>query len=191
MMKVIDVSDWNNNIDWDAVAQQCDGIIVKISEGTNLTELYAKNIAAAKGYGLKWGVYCYTHAQTTEQAQQEAATVIQGLQELGTPELGIWFDVEAPEVIGQSKEDVTAVCSAFISACNGAGYSAGIYASYDTLTNHISTDDLADYVEYWVAQYGSTQCDFASEHPGKTVAGWQKTDGYDISGTKYDLSEWF
>lgn len=61
--------------------------------------------------------------------------------------------MEAPEVIGQDREDVTAICSAFISTCNAAGYSAGIYASLFTLTDCINVNDLADYVPYWCAQY--------------------------------------
>ena len=65
--------------------------------------------------------------------------------------MGIWIDVEAPEVIGQDPDDVTAVCSAFISTCNAAGYSAGIYASLSTLTDRINVNDLADYVPYWCA----------------------------------------
>ncbi len=191
-MNVIDLSDWNENVDWDAVAQQCKGIVVKISEGCHLTGLYVQHIAAAKKHGLKWGVYGYTHATTADQAQQEADTVLQALSALGagTPDLGIWFDVEAPEVVEKNEDDVTAICSAFIAVCNAAGYSAGIYASYDTLTNHINVDNLAAYVSYWVAQYGSVQCDFAAEHPDKTVAGWQKTDSYNIGGQNYDLSEW-
>lgn len=190
-MKVIDLSDWKDNVDWDAVAKICGGMIVKISEGTNLTSLYAKHISSAIGYGLKWGVFCYTHAQTTEEAREEARTVIQALASIGAPTMGIWFDVEAPEVIGQSPEDVTAVCSAFISECNAAGYSAGIYGSYDTLTNKMNVNDLADYVQFWAAQYGSSSCSFKDENPNKSVAGWQFTETYNISGIDYDMSEWF
>ncbi len=192
-MNVIDLSDWNENVDCNAVAQQCGGVIVKISEGCQLTELYSKRINEAKRYGLKWGVYCYTHATTAARARKEADTVIRALSVLdtGTPDLGIWFDVEAPEVIGRNRDDVTAICSTFIAACHAARYSAGIYASYDTLTNRIRVDNLAANVPYWVAEYGSVRCDFAAEHPNKMVAGWQKTDRYSISGQKYDLSEWF
>ena len=34
-----------------------------------LSELHSKQIAGAAARGLKWGVYCFSHAQTTERAE--------------------------------------------------------------------------------------------------------------------------
>lgn len=166
--------------------------IVKISEGRSLTQLHGKHIAGAEARGLPWGAYCYTHAQTTERAREEANRVIEALNALGygTPPLGIWFDAEAPEVIGQGRDDVTAICSAFISECNAAGYSAGIYASLSTITDCLNLDDLADYVPVWIAQYAGA-CDFHDYFPSRILAGWQYTDSFEIDGRKYDLSEWY
>ena len=145
-MNVIDLSDWNDHINWSHMIDEgVEGVIVKISEGRTLSELHGKHIAGASARGLPWGVYCYTHAQTTARAEEEAAVVIEALDALGygAPPLGIWIDVEAPEIIGQDREDVTAICSAFISACNTAGYSAGIYASLSTLTDCINVNDMS------------------------------------------------
>lgn len=192
-MKVIDVSGWNNDIDWSHLINEgVEGVIVKISEGRTLSELHGKHIASASARGLPWGVYCYTHAQTTARAEEEAAVVIEALDALGygAPPLGIWIDVEAPETIGQDREDVTAICSAFISACNAAGYSAGIYASLSTITDCMNLDDLADYVPVWIAQYAK-QCDFHDYFPNRILAGWQYTDSFDVDGNKYDMSEWY
>ena len=193
-MLVTDLSDWNDHINWShLIAAGVGGAIVKISEGRSLTQLHGKHIAGAEARGLPWGVYCYTHAQTTARAEEEAAVVIEALDALGygAPPLGIWFDAEASEVIGQDREDVTAICSAFISACNAAGYSAGIYASLSTLTDCINVNDLADYVPYWCAQYGTSECGFHDSYPDSILAGWQWTDGYSIGGENYDMSEWY
>lgn len=103
-MLVTDLSDWNDHINWShLIAAGVGGAIVKISEGRSLTQLHGKHIAGAEARGLPWGAYCYTHAQTTERAREEANRVIEALNALGygTPPLGIWFDAEAPEVIGQ------------------------------------------------------------------------------------------
>ena len=192
-MLVTDLSDWNDHINWShLLAAGVGGAIIKISEGRSLTQLHGKHIAGAEARGLPWGVYCYTHAQTTERAEEEANRVIQALDALGygTPPLGIWFDVEAPETIGQGVEDVTAICSAFISTCNAAGYPAGIYASLSTVTDCINLDLLADYVPLWVAQYAG-QCNFHDFYPNKILAGWQYTDSFEIDGIKYDMSEWY
>ena len=123
-MKVIDMSGWNTNIDWSRLVDEgVEGVIVKISEGRTLSELHGKQIAGAAARGLKWGVYCYTHAQTAARAEEEAEAVMDALNALGygAPEMGIWFDVEAPEVLGLNKGEITAICSAFIAECNAAG----------------------------------------------------------------------
>lgn len=192
-MKVVDVSGWNTDIDWSRLMDEgVEGVIAKISEGCTLSELHGKQIAGATARGLPWGVYCYTHAQTTERAEEEAAVVIEALEALGygAPPLGIWFDVEAPETIGQGREDVTAICSAFISTCNAAGYVAGIYASLSTLTDCMNLDDLADYVPTWCAQYNE-ECNFHDYFPGRILRGWQFTETFEIDGREYDMSEWY
>ena len=192
-MKVVDISDWNDHIDWSHMIDEgVEGVIVKISEGRTLSELHSKHIAAASARGLSWGVYCYTHAQTTERAEEEAAVVIEALETLGygAPPLGIWFDVEATETIGQDREDVTAICSAFISTCNAAGYAAGIYASLSTLTDCMNLDDLADYVPTWCAQYNE-ECNFHDYFPERMLQGWQFTETFEIDGRDYDMSEWY
>lgn len=75
-MNIIDVSDWNDHINWShMISEGVEGVIVKISEGRTLSELHGKHIAGAAVRGLPWGVYCYTHAQTTERAEEEAAVV--------------------------------------------------------------------------------------------------------------------
>ena len=192
-MNVIDLSDWNDNIDWSRLIDYgIGGVIVKISEGCTLSELHGKHIAAAAARGLKWGVYAFTHAQTTDRAVEEADVVIDALESLGygAPPLGIWLDLEAPETINLDPDDVTAICSAFISECNAAGYSAGIYASLSTLTDCLNLNDLADYVPYWCAQYAE-KCDFLDYYPENRLAGWQCTDSYNIDGNNYDLSVWY
>lgn len=192
-MNVIDLSDWNENVDWSRfIDHGIGGVIVKISEGRTLSELHCKHIAGAAARGLPWGVYCFSHAQTTERAEEEAAVVIAALETLGygAPPLGIWIDVEAPETIGQDREDVTAICSAFISTCNAAGYSAGIYASLSTLTDCLNLNDLADYVPTWCAQYDD-ECNFCDYFPGRILQGWQFTDAFEIDGRIYDMSEWY
>ena len=191
-MNVIDLSDWNENVDWSRLIDYgIGGVIVKISEGRTLSELFAKNIAGAAARGLPWGVYCYSHAQTTDRAKEEAQTVIDALETLGygAPPLGIWIDVEAPETINLDPDDVTAICSAFVSECNAAGYECGVYGSYSTLTNRMFPYDLADYVPYWCAEYGDDN-DFKDENPKLKVKGWQFTESYDIGGKLYDMSEW-
>ena len=191
-MHVIDISDYQTNIDWSELTKHCEGVIVKISEGCTLSRLHVKHIAAASARGIPWGVYCYTHATTAARARQEAQTVIQALRALGygKPKLGAWIDIEDKKVLSISPETVTACASAFISALNSVGVEAGIYASLSTYRTNLKINLLADYVPYWCAQYGP-RCRFKDFFPRKKLRGWQYTDGYTINGKKYDRNEWY
>lgn len=192
MKYVIDISDWNDNIDWSKMKEHCEGVIVKISEGRTLSDLYAKHIASAIAAGLDFGVYCYTHATTTDRAMEEADTVLNALVALGygKPELGIWFDVEDANTLSLDAEEITAIVSAFISECNSYDYSAGVYASLYTLIDKLNPYDLAGYVPYWCAQYAE-ECEFANYFNLLIWQGWQYTDKYEIDGNFYGRSEWY
>jgi len=192
MMHVIDISDYQKNIDWSELAKHCEGVIVKISEGCTLSRLHGKHIAAASARGIPWGVYCYTHATTAARARQEAQTVIQALRALGygNPKLGAWIDIEDRKVLSMPPDMVTACASAFISALNVVGIDAGIYASLSTYRANLKINLLADYVPYWCAQYGP-RCRFKDYFPKKKLKGWQYTDVYTINGKKYDRNEWY
>lgn len=186
--KVIDVSFWQKDIDYDLVKQVgVRGVIAKITEGTSIEETWWGHVAEAEKRGLKWGVYCYSHASTPEEAAEEANEV---LYLLGgkIPPMGVWFDFESPACL--ASEDPTAVCSAFVNAINAKGIPCGIYASLSNLEDVIDVEALADYVPYWVAQYNS-HCDFKDEYPGKLLAGWQHSDSKTIGGVNVDMNDWY
>lgn len=188
-MKVIDISDWNENVDWAEVAKICGGVIIKISEGRSGAELYRKHLRNAKIYGLDWGVYCLTHAQDTGRAEQEAQIVISEL-DGEEPPLGIWYDIEYDHAAAMDAGAVCACASAFICACNRVDLSAGVYASLATLQETGIPDALAKYVPYWCAQYAS-KCDFHELFPENHLDGWQCTDEFKIGGDYCDLNEWY
>lgn len=192
-MKIIDLSDWNTVNNWDIFFSECDGIIVKISEGRNLSDNYKMYIEKAMEYEKPWGVYCYTHAQTIERAENEATIICNEIKSMGYENvpLGIWIDIEAPEVITLDIETLTNIASSFISTCNGLGHTAGIYASLSTLIDCIDVPALADYVPYWVAQYNSYCSFYKYFEKEKRLKGWQFTDSHVINGQYYDISEWY
>lgn len=188
MEKVIDVSGWQDELDYDLVkAEGVRGVIVKICEGPRYEKTWWGHVYESEKQGLKWGVYCFSHATTPEEAQGEANEV---LYLLGgrIPPMGVWFDFEADECL--KADDPTAVCSAFVSHINAAGLPCGIYASLSTLENVIDINVLADYVPYWVAQY-NTYCDFVTEFPRKLLAGWQYSDKGRVGDVTVDLNEWY
>ncbi len=188
MAKVIDVSYWQKDIDYGLVKQAgVRGVIVKITEGKEIEETWWGHVADAEKHGLKWGVYCYSHAGRPEEAVAEANEVLY-LLGYRIPPMGVWFDFESPTCL--ESNDPTAVCSAFLNAINSKGIPCGIYASLSTLEDVIDVAALADYVPYWVAQY-SKQCEFKDDYPNNVLAGWQYSDSQNIGGTNVDMNEWY
>jgi len=187
-MKGIDVSYHNGNIDWQSVvAAGCEFVIIRLGYGKRHLDIkFVDNVNEALRAGLKIGVYYYSYALDVEAAKAEAQFVHEILQKHGVnPELGIWFDMEDADGYKArngmpDKQTITAMCSAFICTLNDTGYSyVGIYASYSWLTEVIDTAQLADYVPYWNAQWGS--CNGFSR-----ARMWQFTDSLMINNHKFD-----
>ena len=189
MKDIIDISDWQEGIDFDAVQQAgYEGVIIKMQEGTTETNCFETYVEECEARNIPWGVYCFTHATETGLAEAEAEACITYLGGR-KPALGVWFDVDtdAPEVIAVG--DVTPICSAFICKMNDAGYSCGVYAGYYTFRDNIHTDQLADYVPYWLSQYDPT-CDFNEVSNGHLSCWQYSSTGY-IGDTNVDLDYWY
>lgn len=188
-MKGIDVSAWQTGVDWQAVKDAgIEFAIIKLGESYQLDSMFIGHINSAVEYGLKVGVYYYSHALNDTQAQFEAGWVDVQIKEYlngKQPEMGIWYDMEDPKITN-FEPDITAICREFVSWLNSAGYDyVGVYSSYNWLTNgNIDTAQLD--VPYWCAQYNS-QCDF--EHPNLRI--WQYTDSLNINGQLFDGNEVF
>lgn len=193
-MKVIDVSAWQENIDWQAVIDAgIEGVIIKIGERDMLDGMFISHVNTAVDCGLKYGVYYYAHADTPDEAIAEADTVAGWLQTYlrgETPELGIWYDAEA---YSMTRGDVTATCMAFLNRLSDYGHQyEGIYASWNWLSKdgarYIDVDRLPDYVPLWSAQYNSHD-DLSDEYPGR-VRIWQYSDHFS-DDLPYDADEYY
>lgn len=191
--KVIDISYWQRHLNWEAVVNDgVKGVIIKISEGTTVESSWWTHLSNAEENGLPWGVYCYGHATTPEEAQQEANEVLY-LLDGRIPPMGIWYDVEDQDMFADGV-DTTACASAFISFLNEHGLPCGIYTSSlkctDYMVNSLRPTLLADYVPWWIADY-RCYCGFAETYPDKLLAGWQWSDKEYIAGTNVDMNEWY
>ncbi len=177
-MKGIDISAWQDNIDWQAAkAAGIEFAIVKLGQAFRLDSKFVEHINNALAVGLEVGLYYYSTATDASQALAEADWVRARITELLNdrfPTMGVWYDVEDPAMEGA---DITSICQAFIRHIP----SAGIYSSYNWLTNgNIRTEELPD-VPIWCAQY-NFECNFT----GSNLRIWQYTDALDIAGTNFD-----
>lgn len=179
----VDVSDWQNEIRWQEVAQSgIDFSVIRCGyRSYGIGELridprFEENYAGAGAAGLRRGVYFFSQATTVEEAREEAAYVLQSLD--GRPlELPVFYDwetVTAPEGRANALdgETVTACAAAFCQAIEAAGYTAGLYFN---LQQGYHTYDLSSLKSctLWLAEPGASPTFYYR------TALWQ----YDHSGT--------
>ena len=160
----IDVSKYQGNIDWGAVAAS--GInfaIIRVgyrgsSTGVLVEDPYFKrNISGATKAGIKVGVYFFTQAVTEAEAVEEASmamSLVSGYR-MTYP---IFIDTESASngrANGLSRSSRTAIVKAFCQTVQNGGYKAGVYASKSWFNNQLNASSLNGYC-IWVAQYSSS-----------------------------------
>ena len=159
----IDVSKWNGSIDWNAVKNSgVSYVIIRVgyrgsSQGALIDDpTFKTNIKGATAAGLKVGVYFFTQAVDEVEAVQEASMVIDRISgyRISYP---VFLDVESSGGRGDKIDAATrtAVCKAFCSTIQNAGYTAGIYANKTWLNNKMDAGALGSY-KIWLAQYAAT-----------------------------------
>lgn len=194
-MEVIDISAWQQWIDWQAVKKAgIGGVIIKLGEGTQLDEMFCEHVNNAVAYGLPYGVYYYGHAKDIDEARREAYQVDQWLKIYlrgENPPLGIWYDAEDEDMLDGNQNVVYPIAN-FIHTLREAGYNyVGLYSSYNWLTNVIDLGPLPADVPIWSAQYGYWENSFASENPDRICKIWQYTDNERIGDMRLDCNVYY
>lgn len=185
---VIDVSEWNGDIDWAAVkAAGVKGAIIRIGFGTDrLDYKAARNISECKRLGIPFGIYIYSYAYDEAFARGEGKQVVAWMRELGVSpgDLGlpVYYDLERWSWTGHTPPTdpavYTAIVRAWLSEVQGAGYETGVYSYTSYLYGPLNSDYIHDNVS-WAAQYGAqlTFTDF-----GGNYRGWQYTSSGEVAG---------
>ena len=94
----VDISEHNGTVNFDSLKRnKVDFVIIRCGYGDNLTtqddHKFWENLEKVKRSGLPFGVYLYSYAATTQQAEAEAAHVLRLIKGEKLP-LGVWYDVE-------------------------------------------------------------------------------------------------
>ena len=183
--KGIDVSKWQADIDWKAVAGAgIDFAILRVGyrgseTGVLVEDPYFKaNIAGATKAGVKVGVYFFTQAINEAEAVEEASMAMELVKgyRLDYP---IYIDTEwsGGRADNLNKTNRTKIVKAFCKTVQNSGYKAGVYASKYWYLDNLHVDELKDYT-IWVAQY-NTECTYTGKYDM-----WQYTDKGRVPGIK-------
>lgn len=174
----IDVSQWQGNINFAQVkAAGLDFVIIRAGYGKTAAQkdpYFEQNYTRAKAAGLNVGVYWYSYAQSTAEAQLEAAACMECIKGKKF-EYPIFFDLEESSQFAKGRSFCDSLVTTFCSALEKAGYFAGLYISRAPLQSSISPE-VANKYALWVAEYDSRL-----NYSG-SVGMWQNTSSYRVNG---------
>ena len=186
----IDVSGFQGEIDWSAVAEAgVEFVFIRVGHRGN-TEggLYADEAAAdyyagAKAAGLDVGVYFYSQAITPQEAVEEAEFVLE-LIDGWQLELPVVFDWEwvsdEARTANLSGQELTACTEAFCQRIRQAGLDTMIYFNLTQGLEMLSLSQLEEH-DFWLACY-DLQLDFPV-----TVDFWQYSCTGSVPGITGDV----
>ena len=158
----IDVSKWNDDINWKAV--KADGIgfaIIRTSYGSNSKWEWktVENIKGCEANGIPYGVYFYSIATTNEEADKEVALVKKILGNY-KPKLGVYIDIEDTAVYEKAfgniykdpaRRKITNLTKRMANSLKASGYKVGVYANANYFNNVLYKNELPDVL--WGAYY--------------------------------------
>lgn len=181
-IKGIDVSAYNGAIDYKRVsADKIKIAILRITERGNVIDpIFENNYKGFRSSGVKVGVYKYSYALNTSQAQKEAEKVLEVLKgrKLDFP---VFYDVEWSEQRQLPKEEITRIIKAFREKIVKAGYLFGIYCNTDWYYHVLDTKNLP--YDYWLAAYPYNDRGVIVESLRPSVGiGWQYSAKGKVAG---------
>lgn len=157
MIKGIDVSSYQGNIDWDTADEQIDFAIIRCGFGGNLTSQddnkYERNASECTRLGIPFGVYLYSYATTIAEAQSEVDHTLRLIKNKKL-EYPVFLDVESEVMSKLDNETLTTVVEYYCKKIEEAGYYVGIYANLDWFINRLNSERLNSF-DHWLAQWSS------------------------------------
>lgn len=190
MKKLIDVSRWQKEIDWDALKSSgIDGVLIKAGGSDNgiyEDPMYRRNVAEAERVGIEYGVYYYVGPKciTAEDGIADAKRFEKLLKSVDAKcAFPVYIDLES--TCPPDKAGATDATIAFCEYMEQQGYFVGIYASdISGFKDRLDISRLDAYTK-WVASY------HCKPWYVKKYDVWQYSDKEHISGiaTEVDMNE--
>ncbi|GDZ62498.1 hypothetical protein MCC01998_02470 [Bifidobacteriaceae bacterium MCC01998] len=187
---VIDVSGWQGDIDWaKAKADGVEGAIIRLGygEGNNADKKAQRNISECKRFGIPFGIYWYSYADTPALAKEEGTDVVAKLKQFGVnpSDLAypVYYDLEKWTWEGhQPPTDPNVynnIVNNWYSALQSAGYkNLGVYSYTSYLQGPLKHADIYAKTT-WVAQYGARM---GFDSFPTNSRGWQYTSTGKVDG---------
>jgi GH25 family lysozyme M1 (1,4-beta-N-acetylmuramidase) len=163
MNKGIDVSRWQETIDWKKVKDS--GInfaFIKSSQGGSVSEsrfnpfkdsYFDRNIVNASAAGILCGIYHYMTSTIEDDVLKEAQYLISILNPYRDKiKYPVAIDIEESRYTVLNKSHNSGLVRIFADAIKAAGYKVILYSCKDFLVNHLDMNALSD-LDVWLALY--------------------------------------
>ncbi|PGZ54808.1 N-acetylmuramoyl-L-alanine amidase [Bacillus anthracis] len=172
---IVDISKWNENVDWDVAASQLDFVIARVQDGSNYVDpLYKEYVQAMKQHGIPFGNYAFCRFVSEEDARVEA----RDFWNRGDKSATVWVaDVEV-----KTMNDMRTGTQAFIDELRRLGAEkVGLYVGHHMYLPFDMEHVQVDFV--WIPRYGGNKPDYPCDI-------WQYTETGDVPGIgKCDLNQ--
>lgn len=184
----VDISKWNDKINWPVAAPQIDLAICRVQYGSNLVDhLYNAHIANLEKYGIPHAAYAYGCYVSVADAIVEAKDF---LARVNPNAKFLVLDVEDDTVKSMKSKgnlnDLAKASQAFIDTCKAAGWKVGFYVAHHMYGDYNLQSVQADFI--WLPRYG-TNDGSPQKKPAYPCDIWQYTDNGYIDGIgKVDIN---
>ena len=188
--KVIDVSSWQPNINWDLIKQQedIDAVVLRVGWGMSYNDAagvdstFDYNIRAVQRLNIPYSIYIYGYAKADYAARKEAQFVIDMMRTYNIPSnTFVWYDAEI-DTIPLSTYRV--VIPEFVNYMHSNGYgNVGVYGSVNNFISqngNLNDGTIRSY-PLWIAQYYKK-----IQYPG-SYKGWQFSSSGHVDGINGDV----
>ncbi|HDR4614633.1 TPA: N-acetylmuramoyl-L-alanine amidase [Bacillus cereus] len=188
MRHIVDISKWNNKMNWPIAAPQIELAICRVQYGSNLVDhLYNEHVLKLEQYGIPHAAYAYGCFVSVADAILEAKDF---LARVNPNAKFLVLDVEDDTVKSMKSkgnlDDLAKASQAFIDTCKAAGWKVGFYVAHHMYGDYNLQSVQADFV--WLPRYGTNDGN-PQKKPAYPCDIWQYTDNGYIDGIgKVDIN---
>jgi GH25 family lysozyme M1 (1,4-beta-N-acetylmuramidase) len=180
MLKGIDVSYYQKNIDWQKVKPNIDFAILRCGYGGDYKHQDDKRFVEyaneCERLNIPYGVYLYSYATTDAKIESEIKHTLRIIN--GRKPFCVYIDMEDAKTVKAGKQKLTAFAKRYCEAIQAAGFKAGVYANQNWFTNYLDVKMLqAAGFSIWCARYSDTEPNI-----GVNFDLWQYTDSGSVDG---------
>lgn len=172
MVKGIDVSSHNGEINWNIVKSQIDFAIIRLGYGDNVERqddsYFIKNVNGCINNNIPFGVYIYSYALNlggNESIQSEIDHTKRMLSKISQKPFCVYIDMEDDSTIKLGKSQLTNFALEYCKQITSTGYKAGVYANENWFRNYLQVSTIASYgYSIWCAKYSSYKPEISSNY---------------------------